>query len=1162
MPLNFWKDNADDGTDTNASIQPVSNGDPVEESYLNRAAQNLRKRTEDIRVLLDDLQAISRSDRAFALLAKEDTKIILDEPTSGSGEYRISINSTGNAGNYDRDIVLMPMLSPSKVAAPGPVPARFYYAEDASNGISLTMKDVSGHPRKVSEGSHNIYWQIIKDSNVTSTPIVEIKANDPANPDPEAGPVYIIVKIKADDTSTLSEIADAIDGSAVNTLVASSVNGSAAVTLGGSNSWGPYRAYETDENASVTGFGAQAGVDDEGFVITASAFNDFFVTNARKLKEGDTLFLDLANAKTRMQTTTASIFNDASSLHIISSDERLGTDTRNLGDADGPIPLFKVATPRNASSPMLYCINQKAFALGTSGYLLNSTTETDNIRSELADNSGTPYGDYMVGAEAKTNGNLTIAQGTVNSQIKDIAKLGDAASVGNGSNLIGQYQIGQVDTDTGISSVLASSSLRNHISTVNDRYIGTTGADSIGTNDKTGTGVGKTLGGISTKRRVGPQLQELLDYYDNHINNATPVDRHSLGSISGRPFITVSPATEEGDFQTIDAAVDALRTTGGLILVKQGTYSNTYVSGANIQKSIHIIAEPGTVFSGNVTNPVMQNTLDSKAYLILENVTFDGNAADSVLEFSSTGSERGAILHNCTIKRSVTSSESLILVNQGEFAFQNCEFEDFDRSSNAPAIGVDTGGDLRLGLNMCRFNACAQVLNASTATVRSFSMRDCDIAECVYTSGASNIGTQIVCSDVDTVDICNNRIYWTGVDSQYRALFCKITGTNSTGQIRGNSYTGGILTTSISMVNPYVIYINSNVTIENNYIEPGTAPAIHSTGAVLNNKVIDGTLNTTAPSYYVHVGQGGSQNIQVSGNFLSLGVSPVNADSVLNVEGVASVTGNTLDFSSAIYGITLIEPGESCVSNNRIDGGSIAGSTGIYCAVPAVGTRIVNNDLINIHTGIKITGGVQSDWIIANNHIINAPTNEDTIGISIIRGIRPLITNNQIQCATRSGSGPDTYSKGIYVEDAEAPKILNNTIKDAADYGIELYITDSTNRKFNVSNNYVSLFGDATNHGADGTPGGIYVHTGGGGTGLWGGVLNGNFIYMEGDTSSNSSFGIDISNAGGIACVGNYADAFSYTYYGTAFSYATNNQGLGQTTYPSNVGTYNQWIAP
>jgi len=1017
MPLNFWKEDADDGTDTAAAIQPIANSEPVEETYLNRTAQNLRARTEDIRSLLDNLQAISRSDRAFAMFAKPTAKIVLDD--TGTGDYRISISESGTPGDYDCDLLITPMLSPSKVAATAAAVARFYYQADATpNGLTVDLDAISGHPRKVAEGAHNIYLQIIDDDAISGTPVVEIKANNPAAPDPEDGPVYIIVKIE-DGVTTLTEIDSAIDASAAGSLVTASVvgTGSTVVTTGGTP-WGPFRAYETDagDSDAATPYGARAGVDDEGYLIRDTAFNDLFST--RVMKDGDTLFLNFLDAKTRTEHTTGTVFTDASSLEIISSDERLGTDTRNLGDADGPIPLFKVTiAPGSGGVATLVGLNQRAYVIDVPGYVMNSSAEVDDTRTDLAKQTGTPYGDFMVGAEAKTVDALTISAGTVNAQLKDIAKLGeqDGAST-SGDNFVG------AEAKSGSPNSLARGTVKSQVV------------------------------------ELLSDVNALENEYDAHV--AGTADNHPLSDVTDKPFVTVGT---DGDYTDLATAIETLAAAaGGTIFVEAGLYSiNADIT--SLASSVRIIGQGGYGDqSSSVGVRIQPDTATSPAILVsdttptaglsFENIKFFRNATTNleIIQCVYGGPTAHLDFRRCYFTNGA-SSRTTPMVDAGcSVLFEDCTFmansNTFSYVDSPFFKGYATAGNGEnhsIAFNRCTWKYWGELIRlggSGDTYAGNLIFRDNYIEDCGHADSSAHTPGLLIATESSyyaNVDISNNR--WPDDASSVttaEGTFCDIVGT---GVIQNNFLTRKVVTDTATVAGYAVIKVQGyptdgiitagRISVLNNNITSGLIGCVHSvSGAkVLNNNLEAAPTTLTPVITFGSRTECSGNTIDHNGTSSSLAAMMVDtsdssvtdvviANNSISMCGATGAMGVVLDVLGTTYAV------RSIVANNVITGTYSASSTGISVGSDS-STRniIIGNMVYGTDLGISCAG--PKTVINGNNITLDSTSGSYGIifGTSAVGGV---CTGNYIY-----GSNSGDY--GIVANSADVA-IAGNSVLNVA----------------------------------------------------------------------------------------------------------------------------------
>lgn len=93
---------SDDGTDTDASIQPIDNNEKVWPLTTNRPVGHLRKRSEVLRRAIEDLLYYADADRAFVLRAS--SAFTFSEPVSGN--YVLALASG--------DLWLYPALTPGR----------------------------------------------------------------------------------------------------------------------------------------------------------------------------------------------------------------------------------------------------------------------------------------------------------------------------------------------------------------------------------------------------------------------------------------------------------------------------------------------------------------------------------------------------------------------------------------------------------------------------------------------------------------------------------------------------------------------------------------------------------------------------------------------------------------------------------------------------------------------------------------------------------------------------------------------------------------------------------------------------------------------------------------------------------------------------------------
>ena len=99
-----YQQGGDSGQDTASSIQPINNAENLYAANLNRAVENVRVRTEEIRQQLLDLHYYSDYDRGFILKSDALFSFIESDPVGDPGRYELVMTAD--------DLVILPALTP------------------------------------------------------------------------------------------------------------------------------------------------------------------------------------------------------------------------------------------------------------------------------------------------------------------------------------------------------------------------------------------------------------------------------------------------------------------------------------------------------------------------------------------------------------------------------------------------------------------------------------------------------------------------------------------------------------------------------------------------------------------------------------------------------------------------------------------------------------------------------------------------------------------------------------------------------------------------------------------------------------------------------------------------------------------------------------------
>jgi hypothetical protein len=995
MALNFYKSGADDGSALESSIQPSLDGERGNALILNRPAQNLRNRSEVTRKSWDIKELLAASDRGFVIGGEPDTKIVFQ--TSGAG-YSFRLNSTGSWNDHDRDLVLLPLNSSSTWSGSVPVMAKYVYDDMAGGSFSLYPL-VGGVVRKVAAGAHQILFRTFKVSgqNLPSGPVVTIEGSStPSTPDPTVGPVTIAVQIADNGSTTIQQLVDA-----VNAHIGAHSIVTAAVLGGGSHSLSttiatPVRFYE-GSSADCVG-----GVDDESFKITGLQLHNFFQTNV--IPEGGFLVLDFYQAAQRLGF---SLLEDASLvLSVIVPGDDPG-DTRNIADSVGVIPICKVLGGK------LYFANGRVFQAsypdgGIFDIFLDSLAENNRLRNDLLRTTGTPYGDYMLGAVAKSSTNLVLSTGTVASQLTKLADLGNNTS-GKGSAMVGSAEI-----TVSPFAPLSAGTLASQMTSVLNQL-----SNAVGTSHGVSTVGVEAYGSRLSRGYISDQLHTCWDNLVSHIQGNT--DKHKFVAME-RPFVFVSLTTNEGDYTDIPTAINALKSTGGTIYVKQGTYNTatSYQGAGSFDYPIDVIGLGEVYWSVSATGYHVR--IDSgcqlRTRLSFENITFrrGGNGAcfDITAGYNSSYPWGEILIENCRFSLAGTNNYRVGSFNSNHrFTVRNCSIKSDVNDFQNSAIYATQTATVQVIRN--KFENCAVILEAYF-----------------------NIG-----SGGGYADVRDNEFYQCGHDGDplvklYGAKIARVERNNYPAYTHGSTDFAGLCLTT---------YCDS-VFIDGNYAYSLKSP-IATVGA--NNSGDTGyywvtrntSLNVLATGYAIYV-NGGAFAL-VSGNHVKSTSYSLALQATTTYLKSVVFHGNSVDgpltmaIGSGAYGVVsqnqLVQPsigmdlvtiGSSGLSRWLVTGNDFLGSASYPTAGLIYNAIVCGNLMTAVGAGLW-TGPLS---IISGNHIVTQPGASSVNGINLSSSLDSILSKNRIVLS------PDQTTRYAILGWNTTPAyviIRNNWVKDAGE---------------------------------------------------------------------------------------------------------------------------------
>lgn len=420
-PFLDYKNLTDDGLNAATAIQPLANGEQINQTVLQRPDENLRQRTEAVRSFVTDSLFLHNADRSFLLVG----------PGNVTWPGSTTVAQTGRPVLSDV-LWIIPMLTPgsAQVQPIPPVASAFgtlhlKRASDNMNSILVTSQ------RRSYAAGDQINIEVSAGGAFSCTLQTEV-----------TGAYRRTIKIVATPTTTLSTVITALNGitppAPDNTqLVTAALEGGAVN--------GDF-ILDTQARQFVAG-----NYDGEGHTITPANLASFFTSNpSESLAEGDTLCVqfamlnDTASTGGRRQaipensntTITAGMFFN-SRVHpskLVNALPICKVVNGALVFATGvEIPAGSTAvslSPRGASN-LLYA-GGPTWADGTTNPATTVEAQLDKIVTDLSTGSGAAkiaYGGGGAWSDGTTNPAATV-EAQLDKVITDLSGTGGGAKIG------------------------------------------------------------------------------------------------------------------------------------------------------------------------------------------------------------------------------------------------------------------------------------------------------------------------------------------------------------------------------------------------------------------------------------------------------------------------------------------------------------------------------------------------------------------------------------------------------------------------------------------------------------------------------------------------------------------------------------------------------------
>lgn len=692
--------------------------------------------------------------------------------------------------------------------------------------------------------------------------------------------------------------------------------------------------------------------------------------------------------------------------------------------------------------------------------------------------------------------------------------------------------------------------------------------------EDTGASAGDTLVGADSKTNNGAtvaqgtvysQMLSLLGQhgtldgkYDDHVQGTA--DQHTIKhiNVNSRPFVVVDQDTGDGDYTTISAALTALSSTGGIILVKSGDYGALSTLGGPAA-DIDIVGESGG--SGGVriqstdNNYCLSDDGGHSGTVRFHNVQFFADAAGTDSNGCVSLSAQGPVhFNNCFFYKSnnTLSTDPLVVLNRREdIRFTNCKFLG-QQTDGAPCflMYVDSAGEkTRLSVDHCYVSSCDVVVEYGKSgeqdTPHELIFRHNEMYNCGYSSAGGSytilFKRAVSTAELQLVDIAHNLVYDGATARQPK--FCDVKGA---GRIAHNVILSPVVNApssdefsmtleGISNVGQLVAEYNSfpeNANIgaaavgayaqfKSNIVyttAPGTTnPIVYVSGdgaCVANNRIIHDDTDTNNRKI---IRVDAATDVRVEDNLLE---GCYRNDPAISIEGLAHrvvVARNTILFK-ADTGVSY--------SNSGIKVDSIGASD-----YPEFG-QVLNNTMRNVRNGFDGASNQNCvDWNISGNQMeMENTTVVDLYGIKLDDGTeRCRVVNNSVHFQSSTSTG----QYGIFFDGVSA-LIANNQLYHAF-HGIDG--SGATAQRFVIQGNHIQL-NDADNA--------IGVDVSNGTQVTRNGAIVGNFVNAG---SGATPVAYDLEGCDEIGVGGNIA--VPYNVFSDVFKTDGNSADLGMSKNPA-----------
>jgi len=234
---------------------------------------------------------------------------------------------------------------------------------------------------------------------------------------------------------------------------------------------------------------------------------------------------------------------------------------------------------------------------------------------------------------------------------------------------------------------------------------------------------------------VEDQLGEILGFYNDHVTGTS--DKHDYKDITGKPVVTVGSGGA-ADYSSLDAAMTALASSGGTIVLTSSLSENVSVS---VSDDITVLGN-GNGIQGIGGGAVIRLTGQptNKPSVVFKNLAVTAVLDQVLVQVDTYETVNEVIFDNCHL-RSNSSGTATVVTSNGSMKFIDCHIDGQIQTRDMFEISATGGANQQsLVVERCKLETCRRVLACTGAEndLGYVAFRDNKITDGVESGGGNN----------------------------------------------------------------------------------------------------------------------------------------------------------------------------------------------------------------------------------------------------------------------------------------------------------------------------------------------------------------------------------------------------------------------------------------